>query len=422
MAVGVIGLGTAVLNLFSSVGDRPDSADLVESCEVGTPQFLLALAGVLNAPLRYGGEARLLNNGDEYFPAMLESIRRAEKTINFTVYIWAEGRASDAMFEALLERARAGVQVRILVDALGAHSAPEEQIDALRNAGAHWEGFHAPRFGKLTRLHRRTHRRALIIDGKVGYTGGAAIADYWLDAEGPEYWRDCMVEVRGELALSLQSAFTQLWAHTTGELISGDGFYPLPEGGLGEEREVGDYPHVHVISSPAAEAHPMRHLFWFTIKSTRKRLYITNPYFVPDNTLKAVIIDRAKAGVDVRLLVPGEKIDIQPIRRASQSYYEEILESGARIFEYQPRMIHQKLLVADGVWSIVGSVNLDVRSKELNQENALGILDPAFASAVEETFLKDLEDAREITLEEWRMRGPWAHVRERFFRLFEEQF
>jgi cardiolipin synthase len=166
----------------------------------------------------------------------------------------------------------------------------------------------------------------------------------------------------------------------------------------------------------------MRHLFWFSIQSAKNRVYITNPYFVPDEIMKGVIKERAKAGVDVRVLVPNENIDLAAIRWASQSCWEELLDAGVRIYEYQPTMIHQKLLVADGVWSIVGSANMDVRSKELNQENSLGILDSGFAEEVERTFFADLEKAREVRLDEWRRRGSLTRARERFFCLFEEQF
>lgn len=421
MVVGVLALGTLILNLFSAVGDRPGHAGGAERCPVGSEDFLLALAGVLNAPLQAGGTARLLNNGEEFFPAMLEAVGRAGRSINILVYIWRDGEISEAFFEKLLERARAGVEVRILVDGFGGMRAPKHRIRELRDAGGKWHEFHSPKFGRLTRLHRRTHRRAIVVDGRVGFTGGAAIADHWARTGVDEgYWRDCMVELHGPLAVSLQGAFAQLWTQTTGEFLVGEAFYPKhpPADDSGGEEITR---HLSVISSPSGEAHPMRHLFWFSIQSARERVYVTNPYFVPDEILQAVIEERARAGVDVRFLVPGDRIDLKPIRWASHSYFDDLLKSGVRIYEYQPTLIHQKLLVADGVWSIVGSVNMDVRSKELNQENAIGMLDREFAATVEETFFQDLEHAREITLEDWRRRSPLARVRERFFRLFEEQ-
>lgn len=421
--IGVLAIGTVVLNLFSNVGEGGRRVRVTARCRLDSPDFLLALSGLTNAPLHSGGTARLLNNGDEFFPAMLEAIREARESINFTTYIWKDGQVSEAFFDALIARAEAGVAVRVLVDAFGGLRAPRRRIAELERAGGHWERFNWPRFGTLTRIHKRTHRRALLIDGRIGFTGGAAIMDKWLgDAEDRDHWRDCMVEVRGRVALSLQSAFTQLWAQTTGELITGPEYYPADA--YKAERESEGEPigrHINFISSPSRQAHPMRHVFWLSIQSAQEYVYITNAYFVPDRTLKELLKERARSGLDLRILVPNKLIDVGLIRWASHSYYDELLEAGVRIYEYQPTMIHQKVLVADGTWSLVGSVNMDVRSKELNQENALGILDRGFAAELERTFFADLESAVEIELQRWRRRFPLRRIPERFFRLFEEQ-
>jgi cardiolipin synthase A/B len=422
--IGILAIGTVVLNLFSSIGERPGSAEQIGDCESGSTDFLLAISGVINAPLHRGGTAKLLNNGDAFLPAMLRAIGEARHSVNFTTYIWKDGDVSDAFFDALIGAARAGRKVRVLIDGLGGLRAPGERIEELRAAGGTWVAFHTPRFGQLTRLHKRTHRRALVVDGLIGFTGGASVMDKWKgNARHPGEWRDCMVEVRGRLALSLQSAFTQLWAQTTGELLTGEDFYPLHAHEV--ESESDGEPirrHVNVISSPSAEAHPMRHVFWFSIRSARRYVYITNPYFVPDDILAEVLKERARKGIDIRVLVPNEHNDVPLIRWASHGFYEELIEAGVRIFEYQPTMIHQKIMVVDGKWSLVGSVNMDVRSKELNQENALGILDEEFAADLERTFHDDLSRAVEIDLEEWRRRPFYRRLRERFFRLFEEQF
>lgn len=422
--IGVVALVAVILALFSKLGDRPGSVSVTEICPVDSCEFLVSLAGTLNAPLQQGGTARLLNNGDEFLPAMLDAMRQARCSINFTTYIWEPGRVSDLMFDMLTEKAREGVAVRVIIDAFGGRKASDERIEELKRAGGKWARFHPLRFGKLTRLHRRNHRRAIVIDGRIGYTGGAAVMDKWLgNAQDPEHWRDCMVEVRGGIATNLQSAFTQLWSGSTGEMLTGSAFYPLDH----EEeanRESGEpiSRHINVISSPSAEAHPLRRLFWLSFRSARKTIYITNPYFVPDEIMQEVLQERARAGVDVRVLVPNEHNDIPLIRWASHSFYEELLETGIRIFEYQPTMIHQKHAVVDGTWSIIGSANMDVRSKELNQENVLGIQDRGFARQMEDAFFADLARAREIELDEWRRRPLWRRLPERFFRLFEEQF
>jgi cardiolipin synthase len=480
MTIGALALGTLVMNLFSEVGERPRRAKSVGSCAVGSVDFLLAVAGVTNAPIRRGGTARLLNNGDEFVPAMLDAIRGAERSINFATYIWRDGCLSERFFEALIDAAARGVEVRVLVDGLGGLLAPRGRIAALRRAGGQWEPFHPLRFGMLTRLHKRLHRRALVIDGRVGFTGGASIMDKWLgSARGPGEWRDCMVEVRGPPALGLQAAFTQIWAHATGEMLSGPAFYPAdcPAGelrcfdtnevglGLGlpttsrgsatgkqaagkrntngpllNDNDTGDRGvaspdeavpaasyipiahHINFVGSPSSESHPMRNVFWLTIRCSRDRIWIASPYFVPDNLLAAALKERARAGLDVRVLLPNEHNDLAVVRWASRSYYRVMLDAGVRIFEFQPTMIHQKLLVADGVWSLVGSANMDVRSKELNQENAIGIHDREFAARLEAVFLEDLAHSREIDRREWRRRFWARRLWERFVRVFEEQF
>lgn len=417
--IGLVATGYAILALFTSVGEE-SVASVTEVCPIDSDDFLLGLAGTINAPVQQGGTARLLNDGDEIFPAILEAIGSARHSVNFMVYIWEPGELSDRIFDALTRKAAEGVGVRVLVDALGGIKAPRERIRALEDAGGRWEWFHPVRFGLLTRLHKRNHRRAIIVDGCIGYTGGAAIADKWLGrAQDPDHWRDCMVEVRGGLAANLQSAFTQLWSHVTGEMPVGACFYPTAPGAQRGEHVSS---HINVVSSPSNEAHPLRRVFWMSFRCAGRCIYITNPYFVPDDVSRAVLKERASAGVDVRVLVPNELIDVSVIRWASHSYYEELLSAGVRIYEYQPTMIHQKLLVVDDCWSVVGSANLDVRSKELNQENVLGILDHGFAAQIRDTFFRDLEHAREIDLERWRRRPRWRRVPERVSRLFEEQF
>jgi cardiolipin synthase A/B len=423
-AIGLFSIVVMGMTLFSAIGERPGTSSVTHDVDVRSPEFLLGLAGIVDSPPVSGGTARLLNNGREFVPAMLETFRQARSSINLMVYIWEDGELSDAVFDALIEAAGRGVQVRLMIDGFGGMKAPDERIEQLREAGGRWEWFHPPRFGKLTRFHKRNHRRAIIVDGRIGYTGGAAVMDKWLgDAEDPDHWRDCMVEVRGPLAANLQSAFTQLWAHVTGEMILGDEFYPHDEF---DERPAGHgepiSQHVSVVSSPSSGAHPMRFVHWLSCRCARRTIYITNPYFVPDEMMAEILQTKARSGVDVRVLVPSEHNDVRVIRWASHHYYESFLEAGVRIYEYQPTMIHQKLIVIDAALSVVGSANLDVRSKQLNQENALVILDHGFAQDLEQTFFEDLSRAREIDLDEFRRRPIGHRVVERLASLFEEQF
>lgn len=418
-AVGVIAICSAILTLFFNL-NRPRVYRVTERPVTGSPAFLEAIASSVNAPLMSGGTARLLNNGVEIFPAMLEAIRRAERSINFMVYIWQPGKVSTRMFDALVERARAGVQVRLMLDGFGAHNAPDDRIRELREAGGQVKFFHPLHLGRLTAFYKRNHRRAIVVDGKTGFTGGAAVSDVWLgDAQDEEHWRDMMVEVRGCLAANLQSSFTQLWAGATGEILVGDAFYPAEHDEEGAEVLTR---HVHVTSTPASVAHPLRVFFMISLACARESIWITNSYFAPERSMREVLAERARDGVDVRLLLPNHHTDAPAVRWASHHFYRELLDAGVRIFEYQPTMIHSKTLLVDREWAVVGSANMDNRSKELNQESVVGILDREFGAQLRATFLADLQQAREIRAEDWRRRGLFARWRERFWVSFVEQF
>jgi cardiolipin synthase A/B len=418
-SIGALATGGAIVSLFFALGRRPQRMWTDEIGAVDSPDFLRPLCALLNVPLRRGGTATLLNNGDSYFADMLATIAAAERSVHFMVYIWEPGDVSDQFFDALCERAAAGVQVRVLLDGLGGIRTPDDGIDQLREAGGKVGTFRPPTFGKLLRFHRRNHRRAIVIDGRVAYTGGAAVGDKWKgDARNEDEWRDAMVRVDGCLAHNLQSAFCELWAFCTGEVLTGDAVFP-PD--IDDDSD-SDVVSCGVISSPSSEEHPLRLFFFLTFLAARERLWITTPYFVPDKHTREVVKRRARAGCDVRILMPNEHTDAKPIRRASHSYYEELLNAGVRIYEYQPTMMHSKLVVVDGKWSAVGSANMDIRSKELNEENVLGILDETLARQLEETFLADLERSSEIDRVAWRRRGFAARIIERIAVLFAEQY
>jgi cardiolipin synthase len=416
---GAVSLLGVTVNLFSSWGRRPTVFRVTDVPPVGSADFLLSVAGAAGAPVRSGGTATLLNNGVQIFPAILEAIRNAKHTVNFAAYIWEDGRASDEIFAALIERARAGVQVRVLLDGVGGLRAPEEGMAALRAAGGRVEPFRPPRFGKLTRFHKRNHRRALVMDGEVAFTGGVAVADKWLgDAEQPDHWRDTMSRFTGPPASTIQTAFVSLWAPVAGELLSGPAFFPPRDA----KPDGGEMVHVGIASSPSSDDHPLRLFYLQSILSARQRLYITTPYFVPDEIIRGAAAARARAGVDVRILLPNELTDAKPIRLTSHCYYEELMAAGVRIYEYQPTMMHAKGMVVDGKWSVVGSANMDIRSHELNQENVIGVLDGGFGEQMEAAFRQDLTRAQEVQPERWRRRGMSARLLERAAALFAEQY
>jgi cardiolipin synthase A/B len=430
--IGGFALASGVVSLFFSLGRRPSAMRMEVAPAIETDAFLRAVTGNLNLAAKRGGSIRMLHNGDEYYARMLETIRRAEHTVNFSCYIWEPGRISDQFFEALIERAEHGVEVRLLLDGFGGLRAPRSSIRRLRRAGGSVKRFRSFRFGKILRFHKRNHRRAIVIDGRIAYTGGSAISDKWAgNAQDPDHWRDVMVEVTGPMAASLQAAFADLWDYAGSEILAGDGQFPAlsadgTDGADGADDTAphrDDAPrHVHVVSSPTSDAHPLRTFFLLTFYGARQRIWIASPYFVPDSFTRKLMASRARAGVEVLLLLPNEHSDAKPIRQTSHSYYQELLEAGVRIFEYQPTFMHAKLLVADGVWSVVGSANMDIRSKELNKENVLAVMDRNFAADVEASFRADLLLSREIRLEEWRRRGIAKRALERVCALFAEQY
>lgn len=426
-AIGVFAVLAVIVSLFFSLGRRPGRVELVTRPHVGSDEFLVAAAALVNGTILEGGRAEILDNGDAAFADIADAIRRARFSVNFMVYIWEPGQVSRLFTDALVEAAERGVQVRVMLDGMGGLRAPDEDLDRIKRAGAQVEVFRPASFGFLLRFYKRNHRRAIVIDGRIGYTGGMAVGDKWLgDARSPDEWRDFMIRVTGPLAANLQSAFSELWANTRGEILVGDAYFPSGEEADEEkerEREAGEaMRHLSLISSPSGEEHPIRLFFVFSFEAARERLWITTPYFVPDETTRGALCDSARRGADVRVLVPSEHTDAAPIRWASHAYYAELLAAGVRIWEYQPTFIHSKAVVIDGCWSIVGSANLDVRSKELNEENVIGIAHRGFAERMEADFLADLERSREIKVEEWQGRSPVFHFRERVACLFAEQF
>jgi cardiolipin synthase len=420
-AIGILAVLGIVAALFLTIGNGPARITVTATPPVDSREFLLDVTGAAGTPLVQGGTARLLNNGDEFFPALYRAVRDARRSVNFSCYIWKKGRVSDAVTAALLDRARAGVQVRILLDGFGGARAPDEAMNALRAAGARVETFRAPRLGTLTRFHKRNHRRAIVIDGTTAFTGGMAVSDHWLgDADSEEHWRDSMVEATGPIATTIQSSFVDLWAGTTGEVLAGPAFFPPTSAAAPGPGQPILY-HTGIGSSPSYENRPLGLFFVQSFLAARHRLWITTPYFVPDRSMREAVESRARAGVDVRILMPDSHTDAFLIRLASHNYYEELLRAGVRVYEYKPTMIHVKHVVVDGAWSIVGSANMDIRGNELNQENVLGILDPGFARELEQAFLRDLARSEEIRLASWRKRA-WERPFQRAATLFAQQY
>jgi cardiolipin synthase len=406
--IGFVTLISVTSALFFAVGDKPKQVETdVQVGPVDSPEFLMALGHLVNAPIERGGGVRILNNGDETLAALVGSVRGARRNINISVFMWKDGAFSDRLLAALMERQRQGVVVRVLLDGLGARGAPDDKFDALERAGARIETYRAPRFGKLTRFHRRNHRRAIVVDGEVGFTGGIAVYDRWLgDGQDPEHWRDMMFQVTGPLARSLQAAFVDAWVSSSGEILVDSAMFPP----LSNAAAAGVDRFVHHVNSPADDDQSMAYFFLLPIFAARERVYVVTPYFIPDDPLKQALQRKAAEGVDVRLLLPGRHIDNQSARLSAHNHYDDLMQAGVRIYEYRPTFIHSKFMVVDGQWSVIGSPNLNSRSRQLDEENAYGILDRRFAAELEKIFSEDLRKADEIRLEEWRRRNPFLKL------------
>ncbi|HKY19792.1 MAG TPA: phospholipase D-like domain-containing protein [Vicinamibacterales bacterium] len=419
--IGVIAFVSVMGALFFAVGNKPariytDSA----VPPVGSPHFSTALAAIAGAPVEHGGSVAILNNGDEFVPALLQSISEATRTINFSVYIWSSGEISKQVLSALEKKQREGVTVRILLDGFGSIKVSDEDFESLIAAGGKVHKFRAPRFGKLTRFHRRNHRRAIVIDGVVGFTGGMAVSDVWLgNAQDKEHWRDVMFKVTGPLARSLQTAFVDRWVSSSGELLIDPRNYPFPAPAEAEAPGVEQF--VHLASSPADDDQSLANFILLPILAARQSIYLASPYFIPDSHLQETLVKRARDGIDVRLLLPGSHTDNWITRASARARYRELLEAGARIYEYQPTFMHAKYAVIDGQWSIIGSPNLNSRSRQLDEENALGILDRPLAGQLHAIFFKDLQRAEQINLEQWQRRHPLNKLFESISRILDQQ-
>jgi cardiolipin synthase len=415
LVLGLLSLGGVIGALFLPDWPVPDYT-LGFEAEAGSQSFVDSAVGFLNVPLLRGGTARILQNGDEFYPAMLEAIRGARDTVNFEVYIFDSDETGRQFLEAFAERARAGVEVRVLLDWFGCIKLKRADRRRLVDAGVKLEFFRPLALRNLVRMYRRTHRRAIVIDGTVGFTGGAAVSDKWRgDTRTPKEWRDSMTRVTGALVTGVQSAFAANWVYCRGEIIAGPRFFPAGE-------DDGPACGLSVVSSPSDAQQPIRLLFWLSFINARRRLWIASSYFIPDRQLREAVQTRARAGVDVRILVPGNHTDAIPVQYAGRGYYEELLGAGVRVFEYQPSMMHAKTVLVDDAWVLVGSANMDERSMELNEENLLGVAQPDYARAVAEGFERDLARSKEIQLESWRRRPAYQRALEKAALILIEQY
>jgi cardiolipin synthase A/B len=380
---------------------------LAESVPIDSPEFLRAAEALTGAPISHGNEAELLINGDRIFPAFLETISSAERTLNVQTYIYWRGEIAQEVAGAICARARDGVKCKLILDALGAAKMDGTLVEQMESAGVAVIRFRPPKPYALRRAANRTHRRLLIADGRVGMTGGVGIASEWTgDAEDPEHWRDSHVRVRGPVVRGMQGAFAENWLEGTGEVLAGEEYLPELEP-LND-----DGPMQLVRSSAKVGDTNVEALYYLAIASAQRSMDLTAAYFVPRPAFADALAETARRGVEVRILVPGPHIDKGLVRVAGRAAYERLLDAGVRIFEYQPTMMHAKSLVVDGAWASVGTVNFDNRSFQLHDEVTLCVWDEDFAVSLREAFESDLERSEAIDPRRWDRRPPHRRAAE----------
>ena len=368
---------------------------------VTDPQFLRSMNGLLGPTLVAGNRVETLLNGDEIFPAMLKAIRAAEKTITFETYIYWSGNIGQEFVDTLSGKARQGVRIYVLLDWFGSREMKESWIRKMRDAGVEVEKYHPPKWHTWRRLNNRTHRKILVVDGKIGFTGGVGIADEWCGhAQGPDHWRDTHYRIEGPVVAQLQSAFIDNWIEVKGDVLHGGEYFP-------ELKEVG--PHLAQVfkSSREGGANSTHLMYLLAIAAAKKSLHLSMAYFLPDRLAQEAMVAALKRGVSIQIILPGRHIDTTYARKASHGTWGSLLEAGAEIFEFQPTMFHCKILIVDEIYVCVGSTNFDNRSFRLNDEANLNIYDQPFAERQLADFKADLKRARQITLNEWKKR-PWT--------------
>jgi cardiolipin synthase len=384
---------------------------------IGAPEFPGYVASLVNAPLLRGSHYKVLTNGDEIYAAMIEAIARARVRIEFETYNFLDGTAATRVAEALGAAARRGVDVRVIVDTVGATPPPDVLRNDLIEAGVRLVWFNPVGMWTVEATNNRTHRKLLIVDGTTGFTGGAGVADHWLgDARNEREWRDTQFEITGPVVQALEACFYENWVEAGGTDAPPIGPSPPSAPVPGEDISIA------VWSNPTVGVSNVKLLYLYSVDAARQTIDIQSPYFVLDSSVRRALARARERGVKIRVLTDGEHTDTKSVKHASRNEYADLIAAGDRIFEYQPTMMHTKAMVVDRRWSIFGSANFDNRSLELNDEITIAADDPGLAATLSAAFEADLERSKEWTADEWARR-PWHwKARERFWGLFGEVF
>lgn len=408
------GLVTLVISNLAAGGEKV-GRQIDHDYGVADPQFVRAMGTLLGPSLLEGNKVEVLLNGDEIFPAMLSAIREARHTITFETYIYWSGEIGRKFADALIDRARAGVAVHLLLDWVGAGKMDDQMVEEMEQAGVEVKKYRPLHWYNLGRMNNRTHRKLLVIDGRIGFTGGVGIADIWQgDAQDPEHWRDTHFRLEGPAVAQMQAAFQDNWLKVQPRVLHGDNYFP-PLDSTGEMM-------AQVFKSSHGEgSESTRLMYLMSIAAAQKSILLANAYFVPDSLAIEELIAARRRGVRVEIIVPGKYIDSKIVRQASRGRWGRLLEAGVAIYEYQPTMYHVKVMVVDGLWSSVGSTNFDSRSFALNDEANLNVRDAGFAARQEAIFEQDKSRARQMTLEMWRNRPRMERFKEWLAGLFRAQ-
>jgi cardiolipin synthase A/B len=404
-----------VFGLILFLAQDPRTLQVISRLPAGDPAFPEYIASLVNSPVTRGDAYQVLQNGREIYPAMLAAIQQAKRRIVFETYNYKHGEIAETFTKALVDAARRGVVVRIVLDSFGASPKPPRLDERLKEAGARLHWFNVLGLWTVEATNNRTHRKIMVVDGEIGFTGGAGIADHWLgDADAPDHWRDTQFAVNGPAVRWLEAAFFENWVEAGGE--------DAPELDLAEPAGAGPARSLVIWSNPIGGVSNVKLLFLYSIAAATRSIEIQSPYFIPDASSRRALLEARRRGVDIRVLTDGEITDTKSVKHASRNEYAPLLEAGVQIFEYVPTMMHTKVMVVDGQWSLFGSGNFDNRSLELNDEITVAVADPALAARLRDTFERDTTRSKRWTAAEWRAR-PWHwKVREKFWGLFGEVF
>ena len=379
------------------------------------PAHASYVASLVGAELSHGNEFEVLTNGVQIFPPMLSAIDNARRRISFETYIYETGEVANEFTGALERAARRGVRVNVVVDSVGASRMDKEHFDRLRNAGCHVAQFNMPVWYALEELNYRTHRKILVVDGELAFTGGVGVADHWRgDADSKDHWRDTQVQIRGPIVRTIEAAFYENFLEADGAEAPVLDPAPPPFADDGAA--------LAIRSSPTGGSNDLKKLYLLSLASAKRSIDITTPYFVTDESTTWALEDAVQRGVKIRILLEGDITDAMPVKYASRHAYERLLQQGIDLYEYQPTMMHAKVLVVDGIWSMFGSANFDNRSLELNDELNVAVSSGNLAARFLSDFEQDLEVSQRITLEQWRRRPLLARTREWFWVWFGELF